>query len=442
MGSPPLSKATLDVTTICGDPGAPARAVGGGDGGPSPCTTQPFGPLAEVQAVWAAVNAQQAPDPSDPNYVEDVYNPAGDPRDDVVVESSWYRVRGPDIQVKYMVRCPGALAVERWVTVTPDAGGNLVPQVRAVDLLSAVHAQVVRQLPTPVPRIGPADENPNGWTYVQHRTFFWVDVGAGQWAPVTGTTSAGGISVTVQAVPERLVINPGDGSDAIVCVGAPVPVTRETYRPDIDGCAHRYLQLVGDGAERCDVPGRGVDRVARHVVGVDGGGWGPGLPLDDVGRPAAGGGRGAVGDRERRPVTVVYTDGACSGNPGPGGWAWAVAPDGTRFGSGGEPVTTNQRMEITAVLEAVAGAASARRPIEVVSDSTYVVNCFRDKWYVRWAANGWRNAKKQPVANADLWRPLVELVEADDVTFRWVKGHSGDRLNDLVDQLAVAAIPR
>ena len=78
----------------------------------------------------------------------------------------------------------------------------------------------------------------------------------------------------------------------------------------------------------------------------------------------------------------------------------------------------------------------------MVSDSTYVVNCFRDKWYVRWAANGWRNAKKQPVANADLWRPLIELVVAHDVTFRWVKGHSGDRLNDIVDALAVAAIPR
>ena len=78
----------------------------------------------------------------------------------------------------------------------------------------------------------------------------------------------------------------------------------------------------------------------------------------------------------------------------------------------------------------------------MVSDSTYVVNCFRDRWYVRWEANGWRNAKKQPVANADLWRPLIELVLANDVAFRWVKGHSGDRLNDLVDQLAVAAIPR
>ncbi len=140
-------------------------------------------------------------------------------------------------------------------------------------------------------------------------------------------------------------------------------------------------------------------------------------------------------------MTVVYTDGACSGNPGPGGWAWAVAPDGTRFDSGGEPVTTNQRMEITAVLEALR-ALVGEGPVEVVSDSTYVVNCFRDKWYVRWAANGWRNAKKQPVANADLWRPLIELVEANDVTFRWVKGHSGDLLNDLVDQLAVAAIPR
>jgi ribonuclease HI len=138
---------------------------------------------------------------------------------------------------------------------------------------------------------------------------------------------------------------------------------------------------------------------------------------------------------------VVYTDGACSGNPGPGGWGWAVAPEGTPSGSGGEAHTTNQRMEITAVLEAVRTLAPSG-PVVVVSDSTYVVNCFRDRWWVKWEANGWRNAKKQPVANADLWRPLVELVGSHDVSFRWVKGHSGDRLNDLVDQLAVAAIPR
>jgi ribonuclease HI len=140
-------------------------------------------------------------------------------------------------------------------------------------------------------------------------------------------------------------------------------------------------------------------------------------------------------------TVVVYTDGACSGNPGPGGWAWAVAPDGSPSASGGEVATTNQRMEITAALEAVRALAGSG-PVVVVSDSTYVVNCFRDRWWVKWEANGWRNAKKQPVANADLWRPLVELVGRSEVTFRWVKGHSGDRLNDLVDQLAVAAIPR
>lgn len=135
----------------------------------------------------------------------------------------------------------------------------------------------------------------------------------------------------------------------------------------------------------------------------------------------------------------VYTDGACSGNPGPGGWAWAVAPAGEPQASGGERRTTNQRMELFAVLDAV--RALGDRPLHVHSDSTYVVNCFRDGWWVRWRRNGWRNAKKQPVANADLWEPLVDAVEAGDVVFTWVKGHSGDPMNDLVDRLAVAAIP-
>ena len=143
-------------------------------------------------------------------------------------------------------------------------------------------------------------------------------------------------------------------------------------------------------------------------------------------------------------ATVVYTDGACSGNPGPGGWAWAVAPEGEPSGAGGELATTNQRMELTAVLEALRalGVGSEAGPIEVVSDSMYVVNCFRDRWWVKWQRNGWTNSKREPVANADIWKPLVELVNAGDVTFRWVKGHSGERMNDFVDQLAVAAIPR
>ena len=134
--------------------------------------------------------------------------------------------------------------------------------------------------------------------------------------------------------------------------------------------------------------------------------------------------------------TVVYTDGACSGNPGPGGWAWA-ATDG-RQDSGGESRTTNQRMELTAVLEAMRNVAG---PLRIVSDSTYVVNCFRDRWYDGWKRRGWRNAAGKPVANRDLWEPLVELYLAreSELYFEWVKGHSGDPMNDLVDRLAVEA---
>jgi ribonuclease HI len=134
-------------------------------------------------------------------------------------------------------------------------------------------------------------------------------------------------------------------------------------------------------------------------------------------------------------ATAVYTDGACSGNPGPGGWAWAVA-DG-RQGSGGHTSTTNQRMEIQAALEAVRAVPDS--PLVVVSDSTYVVNCFRDGWWRGWQARGWITSAKKPVVSRDLWEPLVELVnDRGDVTFRWVKGHSGDVMNDLVDRLAVA----
>ena len=131
----------------------------------------------------------------------------------------------------------------------------------------------------------------------------------------------------------------------------------------------------------------------------------------------------------------VWTDGACSGNPGPGGWAWATR-DG-RKDSGGEAPTTNQRMEIRAALEAV---RSLQGPLVVVSDSTYVVNCFRDAWWQGWIARGWLTSAKKPVANRDLWEPLVtEVRSRGDIGFRWVKGHSGDPMNDLADLLAVAA---
>lgn len=132
--------------------------------------------------------------------------------------------------------------------------------------------------------------------------------------------------------------------------------------------------------------------------------------------------------------TTVYTDGACSGNPGPGGWAWIV-PEGP-FASGAEVETTNQRMELSAALDAV---RSVDGPLEVISDSTYVVNCFRDRWWEGWLKRGWKNSNNKPVANRDLWEPLVDEVRREDIVFRWVKGHSGDRWNDLADRLAVEA---
>lgn len=134
------------------------------------------------------------------------------------------------------------------------------------------------------------------------------------------------------------------------------------------------------------------------------------------------------------PVSA-YTDGACQGNPGPGGWAWAV--EGERWANGAENPSTNQRMEIRAALEAV---RSIPGELVVVSDSTYVVHCFRDHWWEGWLARGWMNKARKPVANRDLWEPLIECYrDRGDVRFRWVKGHSGDPMNDLVDGLAVQA---
>jgi ribonuclease HI len=137
----------------------------------------------------------------------------------------------------------------------------------------------------------------------------------------------------------------------------------------------------------------------------------------------------------------VFTDGACRGNPGPGGWAWATSA--TAHDSGHEAASTNQRMELRAVLEAVRAHAG---PLLVTSDSTYVVNCFRDGWWRGWLARGWTNSARQPVANRDLWEPLVEEVTGrapgDEVAFAWVKGHSGHPMNDLVDRLAVEASHR
>jgi ribonuclease HI len=135
-------------------------------------------------------------------------------------------------------------------------------------------------------------------------------------------------------------------------------------------------------------------------------------------------------------VIEVYTDGACKGNPGAGGWGWVV-PDGP-WANGADPDTTNQRMELMAALDAL---RSLPGEVEVISDSTYVVNCFNDGWWEGWLKRGWKNSKKEPIANRDIWEPLIELYRSrdDEITFRWVKGHAGNEWNDVADRLAVEA---
>jgi len=128
----------------------------------------------------------------------------------------------------------------------------------------------------------------------------------------------------------------------------------------------------------------------------------------------------------------VYTDGASSPD-GAGGWAWT---DGKNHESGHEEHTTNQRMEMMAVIKAI---QAHDEPIQVHSDSAYVINCFKQRWYVKWERRGWLNSNAEPVKNKDLWDVLIPLVLSKKTTFVKVKGHSGHRLNNLADKLAVEA---
>ena len=134
----------------------------------------------------------------------------------------------------------------------------------------------------------------------------------------------------------------------------------------------------------------------------------------------------------------LYTDGACSGNPGAGGWGAIL-----RYGkyekelSGGEADTTNNRMELTA---AIMGLTQLTEPCKVllVTDSQYVCNGIEKGWAASWKRNGWRKADKKPALNADLWDKLLERTETHEVTFKWIKGHAGFAENERCDRLAVA----
>lgn len=136
---------------------------------------------------------------------------------------------------------------------------------------------------------------------------------------------------------------------------------------------------------------------------------------------------------------ILFTDGACSGNPGPGGWGALLRyRDQEKELSGGEPETTNNRMELLAVIH---GLEALKRPVRVriVTDSQYVMKGMTE-WLVGWKQRGWRTAGRQPVKNIDLWQRLEAALTPHEIEWEWVRGHSGHPDNERVDQLARAAI--
>lgn len=138
----------------------------------------------------------------------------------------------------------------------------------------------------------------------------------------------------------------------------------------------------------------------------------------------------------------IYTDGACSGNPGPGGWgAILMFGEHKKEMSGGTKQTTNNRMELTAAIEAMKALKEPCK-VKLYSDSAYLVNCFQQGWYKGWIKNGWKNSKKQPVENKDLWMELLSLMDIHQVQYIKVKGHADNEYNNRCDELAVAATPK
>ena len=134
---------------------------------------------------------------------------------------------------------------------------------------------------------------------------------------------------------------------------------------------------------------------------------------------------------------IIYTDGACSGNPGPGGWGAILIYKNTyKEISGGKKETTNNEMELTAVVESLSLLKETCN-VTLYSDSSYVVNAVNKKWLTNWKNNGWINSKKKTLPNLALWKKLDTLLELHRVTFVWVKGHSDNEYNNRCDNLAV-----
>lgn len=141
-------------------------------------------------------------------------------------------------------------------------------------------------------------------------------------------------------------------------------------------------------------------------------------------------------------TVYIFTDGACSGNPGPGGWGAILRYNTSEKElSGGEKETTNNRMELTACIEALKILKEPCR-VELITDSQYVVNGITKGWAESWRRNGWKKADKKPALNSDLWELLLEQCERHEVNFNWIKGHAGHEENERCDRLAVGAYSR
>ena len=141
-------------------------------------------------------------------------------------------------------------------------------------------------------------------------------------------------------------------------------------------------------------------------------------------------------------LVEIYTDGACSGNPGPGGWGAILRWGGhEKELSGGEAMTTNNRMELTAVIAALE-ALKESCIVELWSDSKYVIDALSQGWAAKWRQNGWKKPDKKPALNPDLWERLLELTEKHEMRYHWVKGHAENEYNNRCDALAVAARER
>ena len=137
-------------------------------------------------------------------------------------------------------------------------------------------------------------------------------------------------------------------------------------------------------------------------------------------------------------TVTLYTDGACSGNPGPGGWGAILAYNGAEKElSGGEPSTTNNRMELTAVIEGLSKLKESCI-VELYSDSKYVIDGLSKGWAESWRKNGWKKADKKPALNPDLWEQLLELTHVHTMHYHWVKGHADNPKNNRCDELAVS----